>query len=90
MIQSPPVVEALKKYRRIASSQWIFPSPKKENAPLAPAAASHRLSEILTHAGCKKMRFRDLRHTFANNVLEHGMDGKTLSIIIGLSHLPSC
>ena len=39
VILPPPVVEALKEYKKTVSSQWMFPSPKKEDAPLAPAAA---------------------------------------------------
>lgn len=42
-----------------------------------------RLQQILERADCKKVRFHDLRHTFATMSLEHGMDVKTLSAIIG-------
>lgn len=38
---------------------------------------------VLERAGCKHVRFHDLRHTFATNALEHGMDIKTLSAVIG-------
>lgn len=37
----------------------------------------------MERADCKKVRFHDLRHTFATMALEHGMDVKTLSATIG-------
>ena len=38
---------------------------------------------VLERADCKKVRFHDLRRTFATLALEHGMDVKTLSTVIG-------
>ncbi len=48
-----------------------------------PAAHCKRLQTILEHANCKKVRFHDLRHVFSTMALEHGMDVKTLSAVIG-------
>ena len=67
------------------ASEWMFPSPVKPDSPLDPASVRKRIRTILDHAGCSKLRFHDLRHTFATLSLEAGMDVKTLSAIIGTS-----
>ncbi len=51
--------------------------------PLGPGVALKRLHAILERAGCKHVRFHDLRHTFATLALSNGMDVKTLSAMLG-------
>lgn len=46
-------------------------------------ATRRAMKRTLERAGCKVVRFHDLRHTFATTALEHGMDVKTLSASIG-------
>jgi len=79
-----PIVNVLLDYKKNINSKWMFPSPvKEEDEPRDPQSLYHRTQLILQHAGCKKIRFHDLRHTFATMSLENGMDVKTLSAIIG-------
>lgn len=78
------LVDLLLKYKETFESKWIFPSPVKENdEPRDPQSVYHRTQLLLERAGCKRIRFHDLRHTFATMSLESGMDVKTLSAMIG-------
>ena len=83
IILPPPVLNVLKAYKETVTSKWIFPSPVNEDSPRDPATVRKRLQTVLERAECKKIRFHDLRHTFSTVSLEHGMDIKTLSTIIG-------
>jgi len=77
------MVALLAELKETATCEWMFPSPVKENEPRNPTAVYHRFQLILERAHCKKVRFHDLRHTFATMALENGMDIKTLSAMIG-------
>ena len=67
LVLPPEVVEVLREYRRGVNSRWMFPSPVKEAAPLSPGAARRRLQQILERAGCKHIRFHDLRHPYVKH-----------------------
>ena len=79
------LLNILREYKESAEveSEWMFPSPIDSTQTRHPSAIRKRLQMILERAGCKKVRFHDLRHTFATMALEHGMDVKTLSATIG-------
>ena len=84
IVLPPAVLRMLQSYReQMKESIWIFPSPWNSNAPRDPDTLYHMMQLILERAECKKIRFHDLRHTFATMSLEHGMDVKTLSATIG-------
>ena len=77
------VVNVLAELKKTVKSRWIFPSPIKEDIPRNPHTVYKKMQLVLERSGCKKIRFHDLRHTFATTALANGMDVKTLSAMIG-------
>ena len=77
------VLKVLAELKEKTDSKWVFPSPVNEDMPRNPQTVYKRMQQILERAGCKKVRFHDLRHTFATTALANGMDVKTLSTMIG-------
>ncbi len=67
--------------KKCGGSEYVFPS--LTGGPISPDSVLQMLHRVLKRAGLPKVRFHDLRHTFATNALEHGMDIKTLSAVIG-------
>ena len=83
IVLPPSVVEVLREYKETVVSRWMFPSPVKDDMPLSPDRVYSKLSGILERAGCKRVRFHDLRHTFATMAISSGVDVKTLSSMLG-------
>ena len=83
IIIPPKVIEVLREYKRNIFSEWVFPSPLDNEKPRHPCSVTKILYKLLDRIGCKRVRFHDLRHTFATNAIASGMDIKTLSSIIG-------
>ena len=56
------------KRARWESSEWVFPSPT--GGPMSPDSVLHMLQRVLKRAGLPRIRFHDLRHTFATMALQ--------------------
>ena len=50
---------------------------------MSPDSVLHMLHRVLKRAGLPRIRFRDLRHTFATLALQNGVDVKTVSGMLG-------
>ena len=59
----------------------MFPSPT--GGPISPDSVLHMLHRVLKRAGLPRVRFHDLRHTFATLALQNGVDIKTVSGMLG-------
>ena len=79
---STDAVDVLKEQKKkCGNSQYVFPSPT--GGPISPDSVLHMLHRVLKRAGLPKVRFHDLRHTFATLALQNGVDIKTVSGMLG-------
>ena len=46
---------------------------------MSPDSVLHMLQQVLKRAGLPRIRFHDLRHTFATTALQSGVDIRTVS-----------
>lgn len=64
VILPPSLLKTLVAYKETVDSEWMFPSPTDNGRPRNPSSVRKRLQLILERAGCKKVRFHDLRHPY--------------------------
>jgi len=81
---SPQAIEVLKQQKaktKELKEPYIFPSPN--GGPISPDSVNNMLKRVLERAGIPKVRFHDLRHTFATIALQNGVYIKTVSGMLG-------
>ena len=54
---------------------------------MSPDSVLHMLQRVLKRAGLPRIRFHDLRHTFATMALQNGVDVKAVQEVLGHEHL---
>ena len=62
-------------------SEYVFGS--ETGGPISPDSVLNMLHRVLDRAGLPRLRFHDLRHTFATLALQNGVDIKTVSGMLG-------
>ena len=67
IILPPAMVDLLAEYKKGVFSELMFPSRTKPEQPIDPGYVRKRLQVILERAGCKKVRFHDLRHPYVKH-----------------------
>lgn len=78
---SKDAIEVLKAQKAKTTSEYVFPS--LNGGPISPDSVLHMLHRVLKRAGLPRVRFHDLRHTFATIALQNGVDVKTVSGMLG-------
>ena len=78
---SQQAIEVLKEQKKKTNDTYVFPSPN--GGPISPDSVNNMLKRVLERAGIPKIRFHDLRHTFATIALQNGVDIKTVSSMLG-------
>ena len=78
---SPQAIEVLNTQKAKTHGEYVFSNPS--GGPISPDSVNNMLKRVLKRAGIPRVRFHDLRHTFATLALQNGVDIKTVSGMLG-------
>ena len=87
IILPPAMVELLAEYKKGVFSELMFPSRIKPEQPIDPGYVRKRLQVILERAGCKRVRFHDLRHSCASLLYANGVSLRDIQEWLGHSDI---
>ena len=76
VILPPSLLKTLAVYKETVDSEWMFPSPTDNVRPRNLSSVRKRLQLILERAGCKKVRFHDLRHPYVKPTTKNKLAAK--------------
>jgi site-specific recombinase XerD len=81
---SPKLLEVLREYyRKYKPKEWLFPG-RTPDKPICPAVLSNLCRQIRRRAGFRKaISPHTLRHTFATELLDAGVDIRRIQILLG-------
>ena len=72
----------IQEHAKHPNNPWLFPS-SRTGGMYHPDSVATLHQRILKDAGLEHLRFHDLRHTFVTLALQHGVDIKTVSAMLG-------
>ena len=73
--------DGLKAQKKAGNGPWA--SQSSSGGPISPDSVLHMLRRVMKRAGLPRLRFRDLRRSFAALALQNGVDVKTASGMLG-------
>jgi len=78
---SADIMEKLQQYKKPGKCQYVFHT--SSNKPITPSNLSRSFRWLLAQCNIENIRFHDLRHTHATQLLSNGVNIKQVSVRLG-------